>query len=301
MVAKIRHALVTAALLALAPEAATAPPAAAPPGPAMWRLTDGDSRVYLFGTLHLLPDGVAWRTPAFEAAMADAETTVIECDTDSRYARQAMAMLAYERGMNASHENLRNILGAQRFDALAAYAERFGLPRTKLARMRPWLAMTSVSLAAMSKAGFRRDKGVERTILSLAADQKDKRAYLETVEGQIKALSSLDNGPDMLVNIDLGIAQLAAFETSVAPLVAAWRAGDLVALEKMTTTDTRARAPGVYRTLLVDRNRDWIPSIERWLGNKHDYFVAVGAGHLVGPDSVIAMLQAKGYKVERIQ
>lgn len=300
MVANIRHAFAIAALLAIAPDAATAP-TSAPHGPALWRLTDGDSRVYLFGTLHLLPDGVEWRTPAFEAAMADAETTVTECDTDSRYARETAAMLAYERGMNASHESLRTILGAKRFDALAAYAERLGLPRTKLARMRPWLAMTSVSLAAMSKAGFRREKGVERTILSLAATQNDKRTHLETVEGQIKALSSLDNGPDMLVNVDLGIAQLATFETSVAPLVTAWRAGDLAALERMTTAETRTRAPSAYRTLLVDRNRDWIPSIERWLGKKHDYFVAVGAAHLVGPDSVIAMLQAKGYKVERIQ
>jgi uncharacterized protein YbaP (TraB family) len=303
MIANIRLAVLAAAVLAVAPQATTALPVAAPAsqGPALWRLSDGDSRVYLFGTLHLLPEGVKWQTPVYEAAMADAETTVVECDTDSRYAREATAMLTYERGINASHESLSGIIGARRFDALAAHAERYGLSRAKLARMRPWLAMTSVSFAAMDKAGFRRDRGVERTILSLAATQGDKRTHLETAEGQIKALASMDNGPDMLTNIDHGLAQLANFETSIEPLVTAWRAGDLAALDRLTTADARRRTPSVYRAILVDRNRNWIPAIERWLGKKHDYFVAVGAAHLVGPDSVIAMLQAKGYKVERIQ
>jgi uncharacterized protein YbaP (TraB family) len=291
--------VLAAAVLAVAPQATTAPPAAG--GPALWRLSDGDSRVYLFGTLHLLPEGVNWQTPAYEAAMEDAETTVIECDTDSRYARETMAALVFERGVNASNETLRDVIGARRFDALAAHAERYGLSRAKLARMRPWLAMTSVSLAMMAKAGFRRDRGVERTVLAAAAAQGDKRAHLETVESQVKMLASLDEGPQMLANIDNGLAQFADFEKRIAPLVAAWRVGDVAALERLTTAEERRRAPDVYRAVLVDRNRNWIPSIERWLGKKHDYFVAVGAAHLAGPDSVIAMLQAKGYKVERIQ
>lgn len=297
----IRLALLTAATLAIVPHAPAAPPSATPQGPALWRISDGDSRVYLFGTLHLLPEGVTWKTPAYEAAMADAETTVVEADVESRYARATMASLVAERGLNSSAESLRDIIGQKRFDALAAIAKRYGMSPDRLSRMRPWLAMMSVSLAALDQAGMRRSRGVERTILADADAAHDKRNYLETAEAQIKALASLDDGPDMLANVDLELEQLAKFEETIDPMVDAWRKGDVATLERISSADTRRVAPRAHRVILVDRNRNWIPRIEGWLAAKHDYFVACGTAHLVGPDSVIAMLEKKGYKVERIQ
>lgn len=297
----IRLALLTAVALAIVPHAPAAPPTAAPQGPALWRISDGDSRVYLFGTLHLLPEGVTWKTPAYEAAMADAETTVVEADVESSYARNVVASIVAERGLNPSAQSLRAVIGAKRFDALAALAKRYGVSSTKLERMRPWLAMMSVSLAAMDHAGLHRSRGVERTILTDADAARDKRNYLETAEAQIKALASLDDGPDMLANIDLSLDQLAKFEDTIPPMVEAWRKGDLAELERISSADTRRTAPRAHDIILVQRNRNWIPRIEGWLAKKHDYFVACGTAHLVGPDSVIAMLEKKGYKVERIQ
>jgi uncharacterized protein YbaP (TraB family) len=212
-----------------------------------------------------------------------------------------MAALVTERGLNSSTETLRDVIGAKRFDTLAAIAQRYGISPGKLSRMRPWLAIMSVSLAALDSAGLRRSRGVERTILDTAAAAHDKRNYLETAEAQIKALASLDDGPDMLANVDLELQQLAAFEASVNPLVEAWRKGDIATLAQISSADARRIAPRAHEVILVNRNRNWIPRIEHWLAANHDYFVACGTAHLVGPDSVIAMLEKKGYKVERIQ
>ena len=89
----------------------------------MWRIADGDSRIYLFGTFHLLPKGTAWTTPAYDAAMKDATITVTECDTDSSFAQRSIAGLVMERGLNASWETLRGVVGAQRFNKIAPVAK----------------------------------------------------------------------------------------------------------------------------------------------------------------------------------
>jgi uncharacterized protein len=275
-------------------------PAVKTGAPAMWRIADGDSRVYLFGTFHLLPKDVKWTTPAYKTAMADAEVTVIEVDTMSSYAKSVTSSLVFERGVNASFESLSGILGKDRYAKLQKLADRYHISEKSLQRMRPWLAMVNVSAAALNAAGFDRGMGVERIVMADAADEDDRVAFLESIEDQIKTLASLE-GPEMLANMDLTIEQLNALDAEMGPMLAAWLKGDVVALDRYCSDDMRRRAPGVYKTILVDRNRNWIAPIERWLGKKDDYFVAVGAAHLVGRDSVIAMLEKKGYKVERIQ
>lgn len=267
----------------------------------MWRVSDGDSRIYLLGTIHALPKGVNWTTPAYKAAMADAEVTVFECDVESRFAKASMAALVYERGANPSWQTLSDILGKERFDRLVAVAEIYGVNTRSLQRMRPWLAALQVSVAALRDAGYKGSLGVEKTVLADAKAEGDKLAMLETVEGQVKAFESLD-GPEMIKNFDASLTEIINTKKQIEPLLEAWQKGDLAALERLSSVEMRKSAPQAYQILLVNRNRAWIDSLEHWLARKQkDYFVAVGAAHLVGPDSVIAMLEKKGHKVERIQ
>lgn len=272
-----------------------------PAGPAMWRVSDGDSRIYLLGTIHALPKGVSWTTPAYKAAMADAEVTVFECDIESRFARTSMASLVYERGANPSWQKLSDILGKERFERLVAVADIYGISTRSLERMRPWMAALQVSAAALRDAGYQGSLGVEKVVLADAKAEGDKLAMLETVEGQVKAFESLD-GPEMIKNFDASISEIINMKRQIEPLLEAWQKGDLAALERLSSVEMRKSAPQAYKVLLVNRNRAWIDSIEHWLARKQkDYFVAVGAAHLVGPDSVIAMLEKNGHKVERIQ
>jgi len=311
----VAAALVFAPLQAMAAPAAvpelrksTAATASAPatpstrlPAPAMWRISDADSRIYLFGTCHKLPKGVTWSTPAYKAAMADAKVTAFEVDTKSTYAKSTISALVYERGVNPSYESLSDIVGPDRFAKLKTFGDRYGVTTSSLQRMQPWLATTSLANAALQKEGFEHGLGVEQTVLADAKDEDDRVAFMESAETQIKALAAFD-GADMLATVDATIAQLASVKETMEPMLAAWLKGDMAALDKLTSADMRKLAPAGYRALVVERNRNWTETLVHWLANKDDnYFVAVGAAHFAGPDSVIVMLQKKGLKVERIQ
>jgi len=309
---RARGAFLAAALLLASLQAAASPapelrrslpaaPTAAAQAPAMWRLSDGDSRIYLFGTCHMLPKGVAWSTPAYKAAMADAAVTAFEVDTKSAYAKATISALVYERGVNASYESLSGIVGADRFAKLKVFGERYGVSTASLQRMQPWLATTSLANAALRKEGFDHGFGVEQTVLADAKAENDKVAFMESAETQIKALAAFD-GADMLATVDATIAQLGSVRETMEPMLAAWLKGDMATLDKLASADMRKLAPAGYRALLIDRNRAWTETIEEWLAKKgKNYFIAVGAAHLAGPDSVIVMLEKRGLKAERIQ
>lgn len=275
-------------------------PVAPTKAPAMWRIKDADSTIYLFGTFHMLPKNVQWKTSAFEAAMAETQTTVIETDVESAYAQQTMAMLVYEYGANPSWQTLRGVLGAERYAKFAEVAKRYDISMKKLEPMRPWLAMMQLTMAQAKAAGFERDLGVEETVLEVARVEKDKIKTLETVEAQVKALASFE-GDDLLANFDESLEDLAVVDRGEMPLLTAWRTGDVAALYTLDLRDMRADAPNVYRALLVNRNSNWVERIQRWHEGKGTYFIAVGAAHFAGPDSVLAMLEKRGINAERVQ
>lgn len=280
---------------------APAPASARVSAPAMWRISDANSRIYLLGTCHMLPKGVTWSTPAYKAAMADASVTAFEVDTKSSYAKSTISALVYERGVNASYESLSDIVGADRFAKLKAFGDRYDVSTSSLQRMQPWLATTSLANAALRKEGFDHGLGVEQTVLADARAEDDMVAFMESAETQIKALAAFD-GADMIATVDATIAQLGSVKATMEPMLAAWLKGDMATLDKLASADMRKLAPAGYRALVVERNRNWTETIQHWLANKDkNYFIAVGAAHFAGPDSVILMLQKKGLKVERIQ
>lgn len=295
----VRFALALFAAAVFSAPAQSAPPAKET-GPAMWVISDADTRIYLFGTFHVLPKDVAWQTEAFRKAMAEASITAIETDTESSYARASIGAMLLEHGVNPSWQTLRGALGAERYAKLAGVAKSYGIEMKKLQRFRPWLVMMMLSEKVMTASGFSRAEGVEHAVIAQALAQHDKVLTMETPEAQIKALASLD-GPEALDGFDVTIAELADLKTTVQPLLAAWRTGDVAAIDKLGSEDMRRTAPGAYRALLVNRNAHWIDRLDGWMKGKGTYFVAVGAAHLAGPDSVLAMLEKRGIKVTRVQ
>jgi uncharacterized protein YbaP (TraB family) len=87
--------------------------------------------------------------------------------------------------------------------------------------------------------------------------------------------------------------------SEVDELLVAWRRGDAAAMAKLLAEGFK-EYPDLYRPLTVERNRKWIPQIEQLLDDKEDYLVVVGALHLVGTESVIDLLERKGYKPKQL-
>ncbi len=298
----------TAALAALALLSACGPKdavsAEAPPvsekGPAMWAVKDADSTIYLFGTFHILPAGTHWTTAVFDAAMKETPVTMTEVDIKSPEAQKTMSALVTELGFNPAGVTLTGLLGPVRAARFSAVASRYGLSMAAFEPMKPWLAMITLSVAIMQKEGFDAQSGAEETVLARAGAEGDKIAHLESAEFQIRALASL-NEAEILSDFDASLAEFENFGGYAARVLDAWTGGDVSALENITLKDMREKAPDAFRILIKERNAAWVKEIGTMMAGDEDYFIAVGAGHLIGDGGVVDMLQKKGFKVERVQ
>ncbi len=285
-------AAVAMAGVAVAEKAAT--------GPAMWKLADDDSTIYLFGTFHILPPDVEWETAAYDAAMKDAETTITEADTESPEAQAAVLAGVQQYGLNPPGVTLSSILGEDRAASFSDIAAEYGVSMQMLEPYRPWLASLTLSVVAMQKAGFDPNSGVEKVLLAQAAQEGDAVEHFETATEQLEMLASLDD-EEMLANFDATTVQFNEFDEIMDRMLTAWRTGDTETLEKDIIGLVREDAPDAFQKLFVDRNKKWTVLIQDILADEGDTFIAVGAGHLVGEDSVIDLLEEEGLKIERVQ
>ncbi|MGF1543173.1 MAG: TraB/GumN family protein [Parvularculaceae bacterium] len=268
--------------------------------PAMWRGADEDTEVFLFGTFHILPKDIEWTTAGFDVAMAATEHTLTEADVTSPQAQQELNELVAQYGLNPPGVTLSDILGPDRAARLAETAEGLGINPANLESQRPWLALLTLAVVAMQKAGYDPASGAERIVEARAKSEGDDIGYLEDAEVQVKALASLD-ADDALANFDAAFEQFEEFAAYTSTMLTAWRTGDVETLDQAILADLRRDAPTAFDALIVSRNRAWTRTINGFLEGEGGYFIAVGAGHLVGEESVLNMLKAEGWRVERVQ
>lgn len=294
--------LIAAVLLAAcgreAPET-PAVPEGPPPSPALWRVADADTTVYLFGTIHLLPPGLDWRSDAVDRAFAASDTVMFEADVEGDVAGQ-QAIVA-RLGRLQPPQRLSDMLTPdQTADVIAAGAS-VGVPPAALESLRPWLAAVILADAAIRKAGYSAGDGADTRLRARARESGKAIGFLETVERQLGALAGLSDDAQaaylMFTAGDLGDAK-----ASLDAGIAAWRAGDTDQLERILITDDLARLPELGDALLTKRNAEWAVVLDRLLAEEPGtVFVAVGAAHLVGDDSVQRHLEVLGHTAERVK
>ena len=282
-----------AALAILTASAVAAFPAAA--DPALWVVRDEDSTIYLLGTVHVLRPDTVWRSPAIDAALAEADALWIEVEADDP---AAMQPLVARYGLDPANP-LSSKLTAEQKARLDAAAAGMGASGAALEPLRPWLAGLTLSVGPLVKAGYDPASGVETKLKAAARAAGKPIRTLETLDQQIGFFADLPPAVELafllsaLDEIDTGPATLDA-------LVAAWSAGDQEALNALMVSEMAADYPELYQALLVDRNKDWAGQIQTLLAGKGVTVIAVGAAHLVGDDSVQVQLLARGIAVERL-
>lgn len=284
---------VAAGAAALLATVALALPAAA--DPAMWVVRDKDSTIYVLGTVHVLRPDTVWRTPAIDRALAESSELWIEVDTDDAAQMQSL-ILKY--GVDAAHP-LRGKLDADQKARFEAVVTSLGADPAAMDPYRPWLAGLQISLAPIVKAGFDPASGVEAKLKAAAREAGKPIRTLESAEQQIRFFADLPP-PVEIAFLLSSLDEAADGPATLDAMVAAWSAGDSDALGKLMIGEMAANYPGLYRTLLVDRNSAWAGKIDDLLDGKGVIVIAVGAGHLVGPDSVQAQLAARGIAAERL-
>ncbi|WP_122464400.1 TraB/GumN family protein [Brevundimonas lutea] len=287
---------------ATAPVAAQEAPAVAAPAtattadPALWVVRDADSTIYLFGTVHLLRPEVDWRSDKVDAALAASDELWLEiADVDD----QAAAMPLIQRyGLAPADQPLSSTLTEEDRAKLDAAAGAIGASAAAMEPFRPWLAALQVSVAAIVRAGYDPESGVDPKIKAAAVAAGKPVKGLETMEQQFGFFANLP----LETQVEFLRQALDGYEdapTELDQMVDAWVRGDIDAIDQIIVEDMKVEWGDVYEVLLVDRNADWTGQIQEMLEGSGTAFIAVGAAHLAGDDSVQAMLQQQGVTVER--
>jgi hypothetical protein len=263
--------------------------------PALWKVQGPHATVYLFGTIHLLKPTTQWRSPKIDAAFA-ASTTLWEEISNPDDAAAATA-LVQTYGLDAAHP-LSSRLDDAAKAKLASFETRYGVPDAQVQTLRPWFAGINFSIIPIVKAGYAPGSGVD-VLLKNEAHAKGKPMHgFETIEEQLKFFADLP--PKLETDFMLSVLDDAdAGPERLDRMVSAWAAGDTAQMEDLLNGTMLTRYPELYQLLLAQRNRRFANKIEELLKGDGVVFVAVGAGHLLGPDSVQADLARDGIKVAR--
>lgn len=295
-----RAALLGLALL-LAPGAPalarTADPAILSPpaegtGPALWIVRDEDSTLYLFGTVHLLRPTTRWGSARVDAAFTSASHLIVEVETPDD--QSALLPLIRQHGVSPDRP-LSSLLTAEEIATLDAAAGTIGSSAAEMDIMRPWLAGVTVQSASVISAGYAPESGVEPILTARAQAAGMTVSGFETPDEQIRMLASFPE-EGQLAYLRRALAEFGAAQVDLDRLVEAWATGDLAAFRTIALDPLQA-SPLLYDTLLVRRNTNWADQIETLLEGSGTVFIAVGALHLSGDDSVQEILRARGVEV----
>jgi hypothetical protein len=279
-----------------------APAAAAPPAhvahPALWAVSDADTTVYLFGTIHLLPANYKWRTTRFDQAVAGSQQLVLETIVDENNPQEMMAALA-SLAFSPNLPPLAQRVPPEKRPALEAAMKKTGLPVQAFDRMETWAAAFMLLGNQFRDIGLKNGEGVETVLRNSFTSQGKSIGELESNKEQ---LSFFDKLPEQAQRslLEGAIEDNASMSGDFSRMLAAWARGDVEAIAKSFNRDLSA-SPELKQVLLERRNANWSQWVEKRMAAPGSVMVAVGAGHLAGRDSVVEMLKRQGYKVRRLQ
>jgi uncharacterized protein YbaP (TraB family) len=263
--------------------------------PPVWTLRGPAGTVVLFGSVHILPGGLDWRPAALDEVLSHATDIWFELPI-SQVTDQRAVSLTIRRGRLAPGDSLWLRLTPARRAALEAAAAAVGVRPEAMASMRPWLADLTLSLAADARAGGSANDGVEAALQSDAPPTARRHAF-ETVEQQMGFLTG-GSADEQLASLDETMREVTDDPGLYDRTVKEWMAGDLAGLRRDDLDVLKATSPEAYQRLIARRNRRWVRVIETLARNRGVTVVVVGAGHLIGPDGVPALLRADGFKVD---
>ncbi len=284
----VRNLIHGAAMLAMIVPAQAAP--------ALWEVRDNDSAIWLFGSIHILPAGTPWRTELFDTIMANADGVVLETDLGPM-AMAEVGAAAFARGIYVDGTLLTDVIDDALEAQLRGRAKSIGMPLGPVLAMRPWLATSAITMAALAAGGFA-DQGVE---FGLQPELPPERlSFLETGHQQLDVLAGASEA-EQIAMLQATLDQLDELPELMDQLLASWQNGTPDELGELFLMEMSGFEEAFLERLIYARNRDWIAPIKGMLASNEENLVIVGAAHLTGGDSVLDLLQAAGYSIERIQ
>ena len=270
---------------------------AGPMRPALWKVADADTTIYLFGTIHLLPADLKWSTPKVDAAIRASHALYLETVLDGDQAKMGATMMRL--GMSPNLPPLLDRVPADKRAALQRAVDKSGVPLAVLDKFETWAAALTIASASLKGLDVSPEYGAEAVLTKTFRAAKKPVAGLETVEQQLGFFDGLPENAQrqFLASVDEDDAKSKA---EFASMIAAWGAGDVRKIA-LTFDDELKLSPELTEALLKRRNANWAAWIGQRMAKPGTIFIAVGAGHLAGDGSVEELLAKRGFKVSRVQ
>ncbi len=289
-----RLALISVAAVVLAASAAN-PVAQTADGKRgfLWKVERGGKTSWLAGSLHMMtPDAYPLPT-AMTQAFASSDALVEEADPDE-LASPEFALTLLTKALYPEGQSLEDHVSAATFRMISERGSKAGLPVEMLRRMKPWMVSTTLQALELQNGGFDPALGLDVHFHGQAKTMRKRFVPLETGLEQVSFLENLGTGlEDAIIRENVEGAETEVAE--VRKIAAAWQKGDAAALEQLILGSMKD-SPAVYQSLIVSRNRAWVPKLRACIDTSR-CFIVVGAAHLVGPEGVVALLRAQGYAV----
>jgi uncharacterized protein len=266
----------------------------AAPSPAMWKLESGGGKIYLLGSMHILPEKTVWKTPVIEKAIAEADIFVFETKMSDGNTRAAAGIIESSKYLPKG-KTLSEMLTPKGQQQLKALAKELQIDFAQLNRLRPW----SASLVLSSAAGrhTRVVPGVDMQIGTYSLQNQKPRRYFETGAGQWKIIARMDEAG--IKGFEESLSEFGKTSVSFRDMAATWLKGDIEKLDKQGFEGLGSSLVA-RKILLEERNSAWVEQVPDMLREKRTFFVTVGAAHLAGKGSVIELLCKKGLKPQRV-
>jgi uncharacterized protein YbaP (TraB family) len=263
----------------------------------LWRIRSGPNAVYVLGSIHFLKKENYPLKKDIEEAFEDSKKLVLEIDLQTTD-RQKTEQVTMQKAINRDGTTLQQNVSAETYSLAEKKARELGIDLRPLNPLKTWFVALTLSAVKLQKLGFDPTYGVDRYLAERARSSAKPMAGLETLEYQLGIFDQL-SPRDQELMLRETLEEMDLLEKSADRVVQAWFKGDASLLEESLLAGMR-QYPELYRKLIVERNRRWLPQIEQMIKEGGNTLVVVGAAHLVGKDGVIELLKQRGYTVEQL-
>ncbi|MFT5924485.1 MAG: hypothetical protein ACI9LE_001484 [Paraglaciecola sp.] len=264
---------------------------------AVWKVSNDQHSLYIGGTIHVLTPEDYPLAKEYDLAYQAADKVIFETDMEAvsspEFGQKMMDQMMYSDGTT-----INKVLQPDTYKALAIHLSSRQIPMQAFASHKPSLLAISLTFIELQAMGYT-SEGVDMFFANMAKDQEKEQGWLETPDEQLAFMANL-GGDDPNSMIEYTLKDIKKMPEMFAKLHSTWLTGDMQGMADVGITPFKADYPDIYQDLLVTRNNNWLPKIISMLNDQPIEFILVGALHLAGPDSVLAKLKAKGYKIEKL-
>jgi uncharacterized protein YbaP (TraB family) len=263
----------------------------------LWKVRAEKGSLYILGSIHFLKKENYPLKKTIEEAFGAAQKLVLEIDLRSADPA-TVQRLTLEKGLNRDGTTLQQKISPETYSLAEQHAKELGIDIRALSPFKPWLVALTMTALQLQKLGFDAGFGVDRYLAERGAKVGKAMSGLETVGFQIGLVDQL-SPQDQESMLRQSLKEMDLVDRSLDRIVRSWSTGDVHSLEELLLSAMRDY-PEVHQKIIVDRNRRWLPQIEKALKQGESTLVVVGAAHLVGKDGILELLKARGYTLEQL-